>query len=701
MYPAIFATYPDSAKRFNRKRVYLITVFCIIPFLSSSQTTEMPGATPEQQLENITENNDDAEIEDDTYLQQMQQFLKEPVNLNTAGEAELKELPLLNVLQIQQLISYRKLFGKFIDIYELQAVPGWSVDLIQKLRLYVTVSEKPLLVNTIKSRLSMGEHTILARASQIIEKSKGYLSGTAANFYPGSPQKLLLRYKYQFKNELQYGVLGEKDAGEQFFKGKQKQGFDFYSAHFFVRNIGSIKSLALGDFTVNLGQGLIQWQSLAFKKSSDVINIKRDAPVLRPYNAAGEINFHRGAGITIEKGKFQITAFTSYKKIDGNLVADTSQLQQNFIAALQTSGYHRTRSEATDKGIQQQLAFGGNITYQFKRLQVGLNVIHYKFKIPIKRSGDLYNLYALSGNSFGNYSIDYSYTYKNIHFFGEAATTNSLDKALISGMLISTSSTVDMSFLYRNITKGYQSFYATAFTENSFPANENGFYMGISVHPGSIWRFDSYADFFKFPWMKFRVNTPATGSDYLLQLTYKPNKQLVIYSRFRSESKPINKNPLLLPMSLVIAQPRQNWRTQFSYKLNTKITLRSRVELLWFDKNSSLAEQGFLTYADVFYKPVLKSWAANLRLQYFETEGYDSRVYAYENDVLYGYSIPVFYDKGFRYYINVNYDVNKKITLWLKWSQTIYDNKTLIGSGLDEINSKKRSEIRIQLLYKF
>lgn len=50
------------------------------------------------------------------------------------------------------------------------------------------------------------------------------------------------------------------------FKGRQKAGFDFYSVHLFARRLGIIQSLAIGDFTVNLGQGLIQWQSLAFKK---------------------------------------------------------------------------------------------------------------------------------------------------------------------------------------------------------------------------------------------------------------------------------------------------------------------------------------------------------------------------------------------------------------------------------------------------
>jgi hypothetical protein len=88
-------------------------------------------------------------------------------------------------------------------------------------------------------------------------------------------------------------------------------------------------------------------------------------------------------------------------------------------------------------------------------------------------------------------------------------------------------------------------------------------------------------------------------------------------------------------------------------------------------------------------------------LQYFETDGYDSRLYAYENDVLYSFSIPVFYDKGYRYYVNVNYDVNKKMTVWLRWAQTIFKNKETIGSGLDEITGNKRTEVKLQMLYSF
>ncbi|MDQ6723239.1 MAG: helix-hairpin-helix domain-containing protein, partial [Thermoproteota archaeon] len=362
--------------------IYLWSIpFLLFHFTNTATAQENPETPPviiEQQLENLTENNDDIETEDDSYIQEMQHFINDPLNLNTATESELKQLKVLTALQIQNLIAYRKLFGKFIDIYELQAVPDWNVSMIRRIRSFITVNDQPYLLASLASRLKNGQNSLLVRVTQVLERSKGYLldSSNAKNFYPGSQQKLFVRYKYAYKNLLQYGITAEKDAGEQFFKGAQKSGFDFYSAHFFVRNVGIIKSLALGDFIVNLGQGLTQWMGLAFKKSSDVLNIKRQADVLRPYNSTGEIYFHRGAGITFQKKYWEATAFISNRKVDANFIVDTLN-NEDFISSLQTSGYHRTKSEVEDKNSQGQLTLGGNLSYSKNRLHIGFNAVHY------------------------------------------------------------------------------------------------------------------------------------------------------------------------------------------------------------------------------------------------------------------------------------------------------------------------------------
>lgn len=685
---------------FPIKNIFLLLLFCwMIPAVNFGQ---VPSTTAEQQLEAATEGNDDAETQDDSFLQNLQQFLKNPVNLNTADANLLKELIILTPLQIQNIISYRNLLGNFINIYELQAVPTLDIATIEKIRPFVTVSMQADLINSFSERMNGGVHSIVGRVTQVMEKSKGYLvdPATTTNYYPGSPQRYFLRYKYQFKNLLQYGLVADKDAGEQFFKGSQKQGFDFYSAHLFARNIGIVKSLAIGDFTVNMGQGLTQWQSLAFKKSADVVNIKRQLSVLRPYNSAGEINFHRGVGITIAKKNLEATGFFSYKNIDGNFVTDTLT-NEDYISSLQTSGLHRTKSELDDKGVQRQFAYGGNVAFNKNNFHIGANIIQYNFKLPIAKAGDPYNLYALSGKRIGNQSIDYSYTFRNLHFFGEAAFDNNRNRAFVNGLIMSVDANVDVSLLYRNISPKYQSLYTNAFTENTFPSNEKGIYAGVSIRPSTQWRLDAYADFYKFPWLKYLVDAPTVGVDYLTQVTYKPHKQLEIYARYRRETKSKNYNPDELVLSPVVAKPRQNFRSQINYKLNAELTFRNRIELVWYDRKGGSAQNGFLSFVDFLYKPMLKKYSGTIRLQYFETDGYDSRLYAYENDVLYSFSIPVFYDKGYRYYLNVNYDFSKQLSLWFRVAQTVYKERNSVGSGLDEINGNKKTEVKLQVQYYF
>jgi len=671
----------------------LLTILFTIHYSLFTFAQEIP-VTTEQQLENQTDA-DQAETEDDAWLQDMEHFRKNPLNLNTADAEELKQLRIVTDLQIANLISYRNLFGRFLHIYELQAVPSWDVGTIKKLLPFITVNTPVSLAEEFGKRFRDGEHSLLLRVSQVLEKSDGFDKSTSGTKYLGSPQRILFRYRYSYKNLLQFGLVADKDAGEQFLKGAQNKGFDFYSFHFFAGQIGVIRSLALGDFTVNMGQGLIHWQSLAFKKSADVLGLKRQSAVLRPYRSAGEFYFHRGAGITIKKGKLESTAFVSLRKLSANFVADTVN-NDDFISSILNSGYHRTSSEAADRNNLSQTTVGGNVLYRGKKFHAGFNGVYYHFSLPVQKRDEPYNLYAISGKNWYNISADYSYTYKNLHFFGEAAVDKNFNKAFVNGLLVSVDPRVDISLLHRHIAAAYQSVNGNAFTENTYPTNERGFIAGITIRPAIGWRIDAYGDIYKFPWLKYQVDAPSRGTDFLSQLTYTPSRQVEIYTRFRSETKQSNQPDNTTVTNYLVFLPRQSWRTHFSYKINTAITLRSRAELLWYDKNGLNKENGFLLFTDCIYKPLLKPLSGGVRLQYFETDGYNSRIYAYENDVLYSYSIPGFFDKGFRYYMNLNYDLGKNLSFWFRWAQTIYRDKSSVGSGLDEIQGNKRTEIKLQ-----
>jgi len=154
---------------------------------------------------------------------------------------------------------------------------------------------------------------------------------------------------------------------------------------------------------------------------------------------------------------------------------------------------------------------------------------------------------------------------------------------------------------------------------------------------------------------------------------------------------------------------KKDLRLQNSIVVNKQLTLKNRVELLWYNNGGADAAQGFLGYIEAYYNPAFLKWTGNLRLQYFETDGYNARIYAYEADLPYAFSIPSYYDKGFRYYFNLDWEaaklVNKKkretsLDIGLRWAQAIYQGKNTIGSGLDEIKGNRRSECKLQLILK-
>jgi len=655
-----------------------------------------PTATIEQQLEDITEMMEDAETSDDSWWQLAESLAKDPLNLNTADEDDLKALLVLSPLQISGFLQYRKLLGKLISIYELQAIPGWDLSTIEKLLPYITVRTTVPLKEDLLNRLRSGGHHIIARYSRQLVKPAGYQPpDSGKSHYTGDPSRMLLRYRYQHKNDLQYGITLSKDAGEPFLKYPNKYGFDFHSFHYFSRHKGLVKTVALGDYTINLGQGLIHWQSLAFGKGGSVMNVKRQAQVLRPYNSAGYLLFNRGMAVTLQKKNWEATLFASLRKLDAN--TNVNEAGEEIVTSIKTSGYRRTPSEIADKNSLSQLSYGGTLQYSNTRMKLGFNNIHFHYDKYIQREKRLYNTYAISGTAWSNYSVDYAYTFRNIHLFGETAIDRNGSIATLNSLVASLHTGTDFVLLYRDISKTYQAMYGNAFTVNTNPSNEKGAYAGITLSPRKAFQINAYIDIYRFPWLKYRVDAPSRGRDYFVQLHYKPDKLTEIYSRFRKRFNPVNDNSSEAALNEVVNLSHLSWRTQISHKINSNVSIRHRFELLWYQQEAGVKEKGFLAFFDLFYKPLGKPFSFNARLQYFDSNSYNSRLYAYENDVLYYYAVPVFYDKGSRYYINVQYKLSRHLQLWCKLSQTVYSHRSSVGSGLDKTEGNKRPEIRVLL----
>ncbi len=688
----------------KKRKSLLLILPVMIGFYIRVTGQELPEFRKEQ-LE-VTAEKNDAEPTDDSYEMDLTEFARHPMNLNTVTAEDLIQLHMLNFLQITNFISYRKLLGSLLSVHELQAIPGWDLETIRHIIPYIRVGRDESVYSALKERWTGGNASILLRAGQVLEKSKGFEkpSGPDASYYEGSAQHYFVRYNYNYKQLLSYGFSGEKDAGEPFFRNAQRYGFDFYSFHFFLQRAGIIKSLAIGDFTVNMGQGLIQWQTFSTTKSSQAMAIKREAECIRPYHAAGEFNFHRGAAISLQKGKWQSNVFIASRKISTNMETDTAG-REDLFTSFQQSGYHRTPAEIADRNNNRQISAGINIRYNGELFSMGMNCIHFQFSRPFQKKDEPYNLYSLKGTRLTDYSFDYSYTYRNLHLFGEWAMDQWSHFAFVQGALISLSDHISMSFLYRNISVAYQSLYTDAFTENTVPNNEKGFYSGISIRPATGLQLEMYYDLFMFPWLKYQVDGPSAGRDLLFQATYQPNKLWKLNILYKNELKTGNTTLSNSATHGLISPVKQRWRMATDYTFSRALSFDSRMEFLWIRVPGAPTRHGYLGITGFSYRK--SRFSISTAAAVFETDDYDTRIYAYEPDLLYHFSLPSFYGRGIHYYINIHQDFGRligpgsrrfRLSGWLKWGQTFYPGSASIGTGLDEIPGNRKSEVNAQVL---
>lgn len=697
------------------KKLRLGIAFLLLVGCSQFATAQIDEAqnksqTIEQRIEIIAEINEDADIDYTTLFDELSYFYEHPIELNNTDLEELQQLYLLSDFQINALLDHIEKNGKLITIYELQSIDGFDVSTIQNIMPFVKVNRDfnaPSI--TFKDMMKEGNHELFLRFTRILEDQEGYapiedsvLAESPNRRYLGDPNKLYARYRFKFRQNVSWGFTAEKDQGEEFFTGSQQNGFDFYSAHLFLRDFGKLKSVALGDYHVQFGQGLTFWSGLAFGKSADVMGIKRNPLGLRPYASVDENLFMRGAATTIALGKWEFTAFYSNKNIDANISdADTLDNNQLVVTSFQNSGFHSTPGELFDKDAIEETYYGGNISYKTRRLSVGITAAHGTYGGNVERGLSFYNQFEYNGADNTVMGLDYSYLKGNFNFFGEFSRSSNGGMAYMNGVLISLDPKIAVSILHRNYGRDYQSVHSNALAESSRPVNEKGLLMGVTAKPHKHLTFSTYFDRFEFPWMRFQADAPSHGYEYLAQVNYKPSKKMEMYFRVRKRIRPRN-TPLDIPdIDFVATRDQVSYRYNISYKLSDAISFRNRVEYTEFKLTGQGVEKGFLIYQDINYKPLSSPWSINFRYALFEMESYDARIYAYESDVLYAFSIPAYYNRGTRMYLTLRYKIRRGIDLWLRYAQWFYNDRDVIGSGLTEINGNTRSEVKAQLRFRF
>ncbi|TDS16008.1 helix-hairpin-helix domain-containing protein [Sphingobacterium paludis] len=654
--------------------------------------------TMEQEIVEQILDNLDQEVDLSEFTELLRFYLKHKIDLNTTDGKELRDLLFLSPLQVLGIIKHRHSTGAFLSVVELQAVEELDLQTAEMLLPFVTVRPRGNFRDlTWKELRGKTDQEAILRYGRVLEEQLGYtIEDANRSRYLGDPNRYMVRYRLNMADKVMLAVNMKKDAGEPFFREQQQFGFDHYGASLYVKGETTLKELIIGDYALQVGQGLVAWNGLSFGKGAMITTSARHAATIRPYTSMNEFNFLRGVAATLRWRDVEITPFASLRHLSGSVVETEGGTE---IRSISLTGLHRTPTELRNRHQVRQLVTGANVYYNRRRLRLGAVALYSRYNGTIVPAAGLRNLYSFRGQQSTNVAVNYQFTLRNAYFFGEYAYQIDGDWATINGIIASLHPKVSVFANYRNYQKGYYAPLSQALGEGSRVTNERGVYSGISYRLARKVDWVSYVDIFRFPWLRYRVDAPSAGFDIFSQFTYSWYKKGNIALRYRYRVKQEN-SPDPRPERLLADIWRHQVRLNFQYKLSRHWEIRSRCETVSFQKEYRF-DRGTLFFQDVFWTPQKLPFHLNMRMAMFHTDSYDARLYAFENDVLYASSFPLYNGKGWRSYANLRYRMTKQVDFWARYSVSSYRNVETVGSGLDRSDGAVRSEVKIQMRYRW
>ena len=674
-----------------RQHFILLLVLILLSVVVRAQM-ELESYSLDKLIEELSENSEEATgIEE--WIEELHQLHENPIDLNKSTIEQLGSIPFLDPVIAGNIIRHRTEVGEFFTLSELSSVEGVSPNLAMKLALFLIVTEE--IHQPIQKSGHWINQQLLIKGWQTLPLAEGYLpKGDKPPAYLGDPRKYYTRYSISRNNSFEAGITADKDPGEPFFSGANRSGFDFYSAHLTLHLIPEIPQLIIGDYSLRTGQGLILQPGFSLGKTANPLHAGNPGLRLRPYTSTDENFFFRGLATQFRHRGVDGVLFLSHKKSDGN--RDLHKDGSTTISSLQTSGYHRTISEMEDKNQVGHSVAGAIFSLLFGRTRWSTTLMYERLQYPIVNGSQLYQKYHLQGKENINFGIDYRYVQGKYQLFGEGAICKSGGLSFVQGLQMNLHDQLSMSMLYRNYGYRYHATWGNGFGEAGQVNNESGFYTGLRLLPMSGLSLSAYADWFSSTWMNYSTAGPSKGTDLMVQGEIRLSRKMDGYIRYKNKVKSQKESNGIVYEDN--GKVRSSLRIHLNYLPNENWIFRTRTEQSFVQMGER--EKGFMILQDVGWTPKQPDLSLFVRFAFFKTGSFESRVYAYENDMLYNFSTLSFFGKGFRTYLNLRFRFSDHLDAWIKLANTTYNEQDNISSGYNKIEGNSKTEMKMQLRYR-
>jgi hypothetical protein len=686
---------------------------------------------PEALLEPLTE---EAVSGDPTELLELiEELLENPLDINTAGAGEFALVPAFTPRIAEAIVRYRETAGAFGSIPEIQLVDGVGPDVFLAARPYLTIGEpfegvgvRPSPYPRVPTLAEVRQHArvdVLQRMQRRLELARGYqpvpenLAGTPdePRRYLGSPERIYTRVRATFRRNLSANLTMEKDPGEPFVWDPENAfyGYDFVSFHLSALRLGRLDALVVGDFVAEFGQGVALWRAAGFGKGRETIRplVKRGRGI-RPYGSTDENRFFRGLATTIAlTPDVYVSAFASRRFLDARInQVDTtradSDLEGLTVAGMPVTGLHRTPTEIAQKNALGQSLVGSAVELRLRRAIFGAVAYRSTFDTPLVAGPQPYQRFQFEGDEAAMGSVFGSGFLGEYHVFGEIARDPGGTIGGVGG-IEGELGPLDALVLVRHYPRDFTSLHGYAFGErNGVTQNETGVYLGLRLRPSREWTFSGFFDQFHFPWVRIGVPRPSSGHEALLFAEYRPMRWLNVYAQARSKTRETGAEfgaPAGALLPGLEPETRQTLRLQGEYVASRQLRMRARVEGSRYVRADRPSETGALLFHDLRWQP-RSGILIDARLTFFDTDTFNARLFQFENDLFGVLTNTMLSGRGTRAYAVVSYRPSGMfdgLDLRVKLASTRYQDRHVVGTGLDQIEANRVRDLGVQVRYRF
>lgn len=694
------------------KRIYLIrstgfvTALLVISFLpvtAFTQENKPSTFTYEDYADSFLEENEEYIATIEEWQSVISQWLEKPLNINGEEAEWLMEYKIISLYQLNKLKEYRFIYGDLLSIYELAFIDSWDYQTVRKVIPLVAIKTgQPARTFSAFSMRSF-HHQLLLKSAVNTNKSKGYLaknnSDTSLSVpeYTGSPVKVLIRYNVDYRNRFSAGINMEKDPGEPWLVPSSLiSNFkepELLTGFLHIKKTGPFKDIILGNYRVSFGYGINLGNGQTGIRGRNGLAGMADR--IRPQTSAGETGFYRGIAFCAARGSFSLTGFASYSEISGtSVITDSLTGKPISFSSEDRSGLHRTVDELLSRKSIREKVFGGFFVYRNNWLKTGLIAAYSGFNVPVASNAKPYAQFSFKGKENLVIGISATAWMPGIQIFGEASVSRNKALAMISGLQLTPVPGILAIVSYRKFPLDYQNRFGSGYLTSGNNSNEEGIFIAFRVELPRKWLAELSADHSRNSWISYDLDAPSEKSEVKFTVEKAiTNTQSVILSFKYLNAVESNKEDLFINHPVKTNQ--YNLRLEGRVETEPGIRLKTRME--W--NFAGGGRPGWLIFQDIeanFTNSRMKSW---LRLCLFDVPAYDSRLYAYENDVLYDYTSFMYYGKGIRSIILCRFEPLPWINIWLRFSMIYYTNK-FIGTGWDETGRNRQQEIELQLRIK-